>query len=155
MRLSISRSRENIWIWLLWGIFMYLVLELGPFVLVAAILKRSAGELVGPYLAFAIPWMFLAPLIWWLRRWEEQGASHKRLAHGWALAVALFAILVAFAVCYSGVVLFLVKPTDAITNFLVAVLLIPPVLYFVMYLNALRIISGRPVAMQGGGTGPK
>ena len=155
MRLSISKSRENIWIWLLWAIFMYLFLELGLFLLVAEILKKSVGELVGPYLAFAIPWMFLAPLIWWLRRWEEQGASHKRLAHGWALAVVLFAILVAFAVCYSGVALYLMKPTDAIINFLFALLLISPVLYFVMYLNALRIISARSVAMQDGGSCPK
>ena len=80
MKLGISASRENIWVWLFWGLGIYLVLELGPFLIAGRGLNKPAQELAGPYLAFAVPCVILAPLIWWLRKWEEQGASPKRLA---------------------------------------------------------------------------
>jgi len=143
MRLSISRSRESIWIWLFWGLGIYLALELGPCLIAARVLNKTAGELVGPYLAFAVPWAILAPLIWWLRKWEEQGASPKRLARGWGLSMALFGVVVAVAVFYSGIVLRLIDPTDAVGGFIAAVLLSVPISNFGMYYRALPRISAR------------
>jgi hypothetical protein len=149
MKLSISRSRENIWAWLFWGLGIYLALELGACRIAAQILNKTAGELAGPYLAFAVPWAILAPLIWWLRKWEEQGASSRRLARGWGLGMALFGVAVAVAVFYSGMVLRLMDPTDVVGGFITAVLLSVPILYFGMYHRALRSISARAVSKRG------
>jgi hypothetical protein len=154
MRLSISRSRESIWIWLFWGLGIYLALELGPCLIVARVLNVAAGELVGPYLAFAVPWAILAPLIWLLRKGEEQGASPKRLAHGWGLGMAIFGVAAAVAVFYSGIALRLVDVTNAISGLFAAVLLSAPIFYFGMYHMAFKRISSR-AAGKLGGSGPK
>jgi hypothetical protein len=114
MRLSISRSRESIWVWLFWGLGTYFALESGPFLIAGRVLKRPAHELAGPYLAFAAPAVILLPLIWWLRKWEEQGASPKRVARGWGLSMVLFGIAIAFAVFYSGIKLHLMEQRDAV-----------------------------------------
>lgn len=149
MRLSISRSRENIWIWLFWSLGIYLVLEAGPFLIAGLVLKNTASDLSGPYLAFAMPWAIMAPLIWWLRRWETQGASPKRVARGWGLVMALFGVAVIVAVFYSGIVLRLVNPTDAAGGFITAVLLSVPIFYFAMYQMALTRISSRLTKLGG------
>jgi hypothetical protein len=149
MRLSISRSRESIWIWLFWGLGIYLALELGPCLIAARGLNKTADELVGPYLAFAVPWAILAPLIWWLRKREELGASPKRLARGWGLSMACFGVAVIVAVFYSGSVLRLMDPKDVVGGFITTVLLSIPILYFGMYYTALRSISARAVSKRG------
>ena len=150
MKLSISRSRENIWAWLFWGLGIYLALELGACRIVAQVLNKTADELAGPYLAFAIPWAILAPLIWWLRRREDLGASPKRLARGWGLGMAVFGVAVAAAVFYSGMALHLMDPADVVGGFVTAVSLSVPILYFGMYYMALRSISARAVSKRGG-----
>jgi hypothetical protein len=73
----------SLWTWLLWSIPAYLVLEVGPFLIIGWGFKKTVGELAGPYLAFAVPWAVFAPLVWWLRIREEQGTSPKQLARGW------------------------------------------------------------------------
>jgi hypothetical protein len=145
MKLSISRSRESIWVWLFWGLGIYLVLELAACRIAAQVLNKTAGELAGPYLAFAVPWAILAPLIWWLRKREERGISPKRLARGWGLGMAVFGVAVAVAVFYSGMALRLMDPTDVAGGFIATVLLSVPILYFGMYYTALRSISARAV----------
>jgi peptidoglycan biosynthesis protein MviN/MurJ (putative lipid II flippase) len=145
MRLSISRSRESIWVWLFWGLGIYLALELGACRIAAQVLNKTAGELAGPYLAFAVPWAILAPLIWWLRKREEQGASSKQLARGWGLGMAVFGVAVSVAVFYSGSVLRLMDPTDVVGGFITTVLLSVPILYFGMYHMALKRLSARTV----------
>ena len=149
MRLSISRSRESIWIWLFWGIGIYLALELGPFLIAARVFNMAAGELAGPYLAFAVPWVILAPLIWWLRKGEEQGSSPRRLARGWGFGMALFGVAVVVAVFYSGVALRLVDRTDAVGGLIAAVLLSVPIFYFSMHHMALKRISSRAAEKLG------
>jgi len=149
MKLSISRSRESIWVWLFWGLGIYLALELGACRIAALVLNKTAGELAGPYLAFAIPWAILAPLIWWLRKWEEHGASPKRLARGWGLGMAVFGVAVAVAFFYSGSALRLMDPTDVAGGFIATVLLSIPILYFGMYYTALRPISARAISKHG------
>jgi hypothetical protein len=143
MRLSISRSRESIWIWLFWGIGIYLALELGPCLIAARVLNMTVGELAGPYLAFAVPWAILAPLIWWLRKGEEQGASPKRLARGWGLSMVLFGAAVTFAVFYSGIKLGFVDINDAVIDFVLTVLVSAPIFYFVMHHMAMTRTSVR------------
>ncbi len=145
MKLSISRSRESIGVWLLWGIGAYLVLELGPFSIAASVLKKTASELAGPYLAFAIPWAILAPLIWWLRKREEQGASPQHLARGWGLSMALFGVALAGAVFYSGVKLRLMGLSDAVSSFVTMAIFSGLIFYFGMYHMALRLLSARAV----------
>lgn len=149
MRFSISRSRESIWVWLFWGLGIWLVLELGPFFIAGRVLKKNAGELAGPYLAFAVPWAIMTPLIWWLRKWEERDASPKRLARGWGLSMALFSVTVMGALFYSGVELRLMNRADAMGGFIVGVLLSVPISYFVLYQRALTRISSRTTGRQG------
>jgi len=151
MRIFISsaKARESIWAWLIWGLGFWLVLELGPFFIAGSVLKKTAGELTGPYLAFAVPWAIMAPLIWWLRKWEEQGASPKRLARGWGLSVTFFSIAVMVALFYSGVELGLMDRIDAEISFVVVVLLSAPILYFGMYHRALKFTSVRAVSKHG------
>jgi hypothetical protein len=143
MNLSISEFGKNIWAWLFWGLGFYLVLELGPFLIAGWVFKKTANELAGPYLAFAAPWAIMAPLIWWLRKWEETGVSPKRVAHGWGLSMALFGVAVAVAVFYSGVALRLVDRKDAIVSFIVGVLLSVPIFYYTLYRLTLPRISAR------------
>jgi chromate transport protein ChrA len=143
MRLSISRSTENIWAWLLWSLGLYLVLEMGPFLITGWVLKKTAGGLARSYLAFALPAAIIMPLIWWLRKWEEKCTSPKRVARGWGLSVALFDIAMMVALFYSGVVLGLIDPRNAVGGFIVAVLGSVSIVYFSMYRMALARISSR------------
>jgi hypothetical protein len=143
MRFSISRSRESIRIWLFWSLGIYLVLESGPFLLATWILRKTARDLAGPYLAFAVPWAILAPLIWWLRRWEDEGASPKRVARGWGLGMALFGFAIGLAVFYSGVELRLMNTVDAVVSLVATTALSAPIFYFGMYHRALTVISSR------------
>jgi hypothetical protein len=150
MKLSFSEFGKNIWAWVFWGLVFWLVLELGPFFIVGLAFKKTAGELAGPYLAFAMPWAIMAPLIWWLRKWEEVGVSPKRLAHGWGLSMALFGVAVAVAVFYLGVELHLMDRKDAVVSFIVVVLLSAPIGYCTLYLTALPRISARSAGKLGG-----
>lgn len=154
MRLSISASRESIWVWLFWGLGLYLVLEVGPVQIIGWVFKKTSGELVGLYLAFSVPWAIMAPLIWWLRKWEEQGASPKRLARGWGLSMALFGVAGIVATYYSGIELRLMDPKDAVGGFVATVLLSVPLFYFVMYRMALTRLSSRADG-KSGGTSPE
>ncbi len=155
MRLSISRSRESIWVWLFWGLGTYLVLESGPFFIVGSVLKKTAGEMAGPYLAFALPAVIVMPLIWWLRKWEEGGASPKRLAHGWGLSMALWVLALAVAVFYSGAKFRLMTPSDAGISFVTSALFSGLILYFVGYHRALARLSSKADEKLGGAACPK
>ena len=135
--------RLSLWAWLLWSLPIYFMMEFGLFLTAAWYLNKTAGELVGPYLAFAVPWIIIAPLVWWLRVLEEQGTSPKRLARGWLLSTTLFLVAVMIATVYSGIELRLMDPKDALGAFVVTVLLSVPSLYFVAYRRALRVISTR------------
>jgi len=150
MNLSISEFGKNIWAWMFWGLVFWLVLELGPFFIAGWVFKKTAGELAGPYLAFAVPWAIMAPLMWWLRKGEERGISPKRLAHGWGLGMALFGVALAVAVFYSGVELRLMDRKDAVVSFIVVVLLGVPVFYCTLYRRALPRISARSAGKLGG-----
>jgi hypothetical protein len=140
--------RLSLWAWLLWALPIYLVLEVGPFLIIGWGLEKTIGELVGPYLAFAVPAVIMMPLVWWLRVWEKQGTSPKRLARGWVLSTAMFFVAGIVATFYSGVELRLMDPKDAMGGFVVAVLLSIPSL-FVIYRMALRVISTRATGETG------
>jgi hypothetical protein len=93
----------SLWAWLFWGLPIYLVLEVVPFLIIGYGLKKTVAELVGPYLAFAVPAVILISLVWWLWVWEEQGTSPKRLARGWGTSVTLWGVSLLVATTYSGV----------------------------------------------------
>jgi hypothetical protein len=150
MNLSISECGKNIWAWIFWGLVFWLVLELGPFFIAGWVFKKTASELAGPYVAFAVPWGIAMPLIWRLRKWEEQGASPKRLARGWGLSMALFVIATGAAVFYSGVKLCRMDRLDAIVSFAATAFLGGGIVYFTLYHMALRRISSRTARNLGG-----
>ncbi len=149
MKLSISRSRESIWVWLFWGLGTYLVLEFGPFLLLEVALKKTAAELVCPYLACAMPGVIFMPLVWWLRQREKHGPSPKRLAREWGASAALFGVAVVGAVIYCGVRLGLMDQSDAIGGLVVSVSLSVPTFYFTLYHMALSRISSRAAGSRG------
>lgn len=88
----------------------------------------------------------MMPLVWWLRVWEEQGTSPKRLARGWGMSVALWGVSVLVATTYSGVKLRLMDPMDALGGFVVSVLLSVPIGYFMLYHMVITRISSRSAA---------
>lgn len=149
MRLSILRSRESIWAAMFWGLGIYLALELGPFLIAGRVLKKTAGELAGPYLAFAVPAAIIMPLIWWLRKLEEQGASPKQVARGWGLSAAVFCVALGIALFYSGVKLGLMDRGDAIVSFIAMALWGGCIVYFTLYHIALKRISERAASKHG------
>ncbi len=149
MRVSIARSWTSIWVWLLWGLGIYLALEAGPFLLLGVALKKTAAELACPYLACATPAVIFMPLVWWLKKWEKQGMSPKRLARGWGLSMVLFGVAAVVAVSYSGVQLGLMNPMDAVGGLIVSVLLSVPISYFGMYHMVLTRIPSRTTGKQG------
>jgi len=142
--------RLSLWAWLFWGLPIYLVLELGPFLMIGYGFKKTEGELIGPYLAFAVPPLILMPLVWWLRVWEEQGTSPKRLARGWGMGVAFWGVSVLAATTYSGVNLRLIDPMDALVCFVGSVLLSVPIAYFMLYYMAITRLSSRSAAKIAG-----
>jgi len=142
--------RLSLWAWILWSLPIYLLLEVGAFLIIRECLRKTASELIGPFLAFAVPWAIFAPLVWWLRKWEEQGATPKRLARGWGLSMALFSIAVMVALFYSGMELRLMDQMDAAISFVAMVPLSTPICYFVVYSRALTVISSRTSSKLGG-----
>ena len=151
---SISRSRESLWVWLFWTLGVYLALELGFFFITNLLLKRTYTELVGPYLAIAVPWIVFAPIIGWLRRREEARALPARLARIWGLSMAFFGGAEITAILYSGLVLRFMTLTDDLVASVLFLLPSVPILYFVMYYQALRHISAR-VSIGNGDHRPK
>jgi hypothetical protein len=143
MKLSISRSRESIWVWLFWGLGTYLMLEIGPFLILVLALKKTTAELAGPYLAYAMPAVILMPLVWWLRHREEQCASPKRLARGWGASVALSCLAAEVATIYSGVKLGFMDPKYALGALVVSLILSVPIVYFTLYYMAITRITVR------------
>jgi len=158
MRISISRSWESLWVWLFWGLGIYLALELGPFFIAKQALSKTAGELAGPYLACAIPGVIFMPLVWWLRKWRERGMDPKRLARRWGVSTALFCVAVVVAVSYSGVKLGLMDPTDALGGLVVSISLSVPVLYFTLHYMVLKHFStgaaGKQMPRSDGASSP-
>ena len=133
----------SLWAWLSWTLPIWFLLEVGQFLIIGWVFKKTTSELIGPYLAFALPAVIFMPLVWWLRILEEQGTSPKRLARGWLLSTAIFFFTVIIATFYSGVEFRFMDPKDALGGFVAAVLLSIPSLYFISYRWTLKVISAR------------
>ena len=151
MKMSISRSWESLCVWLLWIIGVYLVLEIVPFLLVGLVFKKTASELAGPYLAFAVPCAIMAPLVWFLRRSERRGLEPKRLARRWGVSGVIFGTSAVVATIYCCVNLGLMDTKNALGILFGAVLLSTPIAYFTLYHT---IISSR-MTCSSEGSGPK
>jgi len=138
--------RFSLWAWLFWAVPIYLAMEVGAFLIIGLAFKKSIGELITPFLAFAVPALIFFPLVWWLRILEKQGTSPKRLARGWVSSTALFLIAAMAATFYSGIHLRLMDSNGAMVVFAVASLFCIPSLYFGMYRRTLEVISTRAAA---------
>ncbi len=114
MRSSAPFSQPSIWKWMFWTFGLYSILELALFVVIGLVARKSVGELVGPYLAFAAPASIVLALVWWLKNWEKRGASPRRLALGWCLSAVFFFSGTAIALVYSGIVLRLVDQRNIV-----------------------------------------
>jgi hypothetical protein len=135
--------RLSLWAWLLWSLPIYLVLEVGASLIIGEGLKKTVGQLAGPFLAFAAPAVTIMPLIWWLRILEDKGAPPRLLARGWVLSAGLFFVAVMVATFYSGIELRLMDPKTALGAFVACVLFGIPSLYFIVYRRTLKVLSTR------------
>ncbi len=146
MRVQVAGHEKdwNFGAWFFWGLVIYLALEACAFFVVWIILKKTAGELWAPYIAFIVPGATMVSLVWWLHGWRQRGAPLKPLARGWGFSVALFGLACMGALAYSAVRLRLVQPSDATVRFMVTTLVVVVVGYFTAYRTALsRMTAGR------------
>jgi hypothetical protein len=128
---------------MLWAVIIYLALELVPALIAKEVLNKTVQELLGPYLAFAIPGVIFLPLTWWLRNWEKSVASPRWLALGWCLSMTLFISVFTAAVFYSGGELHLINSRDDVMYFVVAGVVGALAASFGMYNNVLARITER------------
>lgn len=138
-------SPYSVWTWTFRSAGVYLALELALFVVVERVFHIPVGKLIGPYLANGAPGTIFFPVIWWLRKLEERGASPRRLAVGWGLCTALFFSATNVALLYSAVAFRLINPDDALWGFVLAEIGGVPAALFTAYSTALKRISTRAV----------
>jgi hypothetical protein len=105
-------SQTTIGVRMCWAIGICLACEFALFAIVKLVLHAAESELVGPYLAFAVPTVITILLAWRLRRWETPGLSPKWLALGWGLCAALFVSMLTLAAIYTGVKIHLINTSD-------------------------------------------
>lgn len=141
MRVLVGRHEKdwNFWQWLFWGLFIYSALEACAFFVAWIVLKRTAGELWAPYVAFIVPGVVMISLVWWLRSWRERGAPLKALARGWGMSMGLFALACLGALAYSGIKLHLVDPAGAAVRFIITTLIVFCISCFTGYRTALSL----------------
>lgn len=127
---------------MLGALCLYLVLELGLFLVVKAVIRVTTGDLVGPYLAFAVPAVICLLLAWRLKRWEEHGPSSRLLALGWSLGTVFLFSTVIIAFFYSGLRLHFLNLGDA-KGFIAVAVVGVPIAFFIWYRVVLSHISAR------------
>jgi hypothetical protein len=143
----------NVWTQMFWAIVLLLVLELIPAIVVKEVLHVTMGQLVGPYLAFAVPAVLFLLLAWWLRRQEERGATARRLALAWGLSAGLFVLTIGVALFYSASALRLIDPREFLGPLIFAVSAGTLVTSFTMYRKVLPTISARAANYRRSSTG--
>lgn len=140
MQLSLSRARESCFVWMIWFLGTWLVLEAGPLCLGIWLFHIPVNRLVGPYIALAIAPAAVGPFIYRINR---RAAPPKRRARDMGIASAVFIELAVTALFYSGVTLGLVSAELAITSAITVWLLGGPFMYFVGYRTALAKAADR------------
>lgn len=143
MMSSISPSLpENFWRKMVWAIVLDFALWLVPALLVMVVFHKSAVEMAGPYLAFAVPVPIFVLFASWLRILEDRGLSPRQLALAWSLMTMLFASVIGVATVYSATQLHFIEPEDVLAFVVAGVLvaLIPP---FTIYRRMLNVTAAR------------
>jgi hypothetical protein len=141
MRLPISRSRESLWVWMLWLLSLWLVLEASTFFAVGWVLRLGLRQLAAPYVAFAVPPVVVGPLIYRANR--RTGDPPKRRARDMAVAAVVLVMLSIMALYYSGVKLGLMSESLGVTSAIVMSLFGGPIVYFAAYSTSLARLSSR------------
>lgn len=125
-----------------WAIVLNFALVLVPTYFVMLVLHKTAGEMAGPYLAYAVPGPIFQLVALWLRTWENRGASPKRLALAWVLCTTLFMFTIIGATAYSGAELNLIDPEDRVPVVVLSVMgafIVP----FTTYRRVLKVTAER------------
>ena len=143
MKITTLSSKPGFSSTLAWGIGIYLMLALQPFLGIWLIFKKSPTELVYPYLACAMPGVLLMLLISRLRKREVEGIAPERLARDWGMSGALFAVGTVVSVAYSGVSLGFMGRTNILGGTTVSVILSGAIFYAVLHYMVLDRISAR------------
>ena len=96
------------WTKLFWMLALYLALVLVPAIVLKLIFHATLRQAAGPFLAIAGPGVIGLLLIFQLWKWEERGATPKRLALAWCLVIGTFAFATGTGTLYSASALHLI-----------------------------------------------
>jgi hypothetical protein len=149
MKLSISRPRESLWVWMFWFLGLWLLFEASTFFAVGWVLMLGLQQLAAPYAAFAAPAVVFGPLVYRVNR--RTADPPKRRARGMAVACVVLVLLEAGAMCYSSVKLGLVSGGESLATAIVLWLFGGPIVYFAAYRTSLARLSPRDAGGSAGG----
>ena len=129
---------------LAYGIGIYLILVLQPFLALWLAFKKQPATLVYPYLACIVPGIVFQLLISILRLREVEGTSPKRhLAISWGMGGALFAVGTVIACVFSAVSLGFMDRPNIVGATIVSLVLSGSIFYVVLHYMVLDRISAR------------
>jgi hypothetical protein len=140
MKLSLSAARAGCFVWMVWFLGTWLVLEAGILSLVGWLADIPFYRLVSPYIALAIAPAAAGPLIYRVNR--QRTAPPKRRAREMGIAAIVFIELTITALCYSSVEIGLLSVSFAVGLAALMWLLSGPIVYFGAYRTALAKIAG-------------
>jgi len=144
-----TNMAKNLWAKMFWAIVLYFGLVLVPVLFAMLVLHKTAGEMAGPYVAFALPGPIFLLLAMWLRVWEDRGASPRWLALSWSVCMLLFMLVVLCAIFYSGVELDLINLHDVAGSSVVACVAGALIVPFMMYRWVLKVTAARAEKRKG------
>lgn len=142
MNLSLSKANESCFVWMLWFLSPWLVVETGALCLGIWLFHIPVHRLVGPYIALALAPAVVGPFFYRINR--RRTDPPKRRARNMGIASTAFIELTVTALSYSAVRLGLVSANFAITVTIVVWLFSGPLGYFVAYRTALAKIALLP-----------
>ena len=147
MKLSLSAARASCFVWMLWFLGTWLLLEAGLLFLVIWLTNIPAYRLVGPYIALAVAPAAAGPLIYSVNR--RRTDPPKRRAREMGIAATVFVELTVTALSYSSAKLGLISVSFAAINTAFLWLFSGPIVYFAAYRAALAKAAPSPRGAEG------
>jgi hypothetical protein len=124
-----------------WAFGLILALTVVPFLIAKLVLRKTAWELAGPYLTFAVPQLIFVPVALGLRTWEKRRPSPKLLALCWSLSMAFLVAAIDGAFFFSGIALHLIDLKDAVDVFVFVLAASVLSVSFIAYRQVLPVIA--------------
>jgi hypothetical protein len=142
MKLLLSAARASCFVWMLWFLGTWLLLEAGLLFSIIWLSNIPSYQLVGPYIALAVAPAAAGPLIYRVNR--RRTDPPKRRAREMGIAAMVLIELTVTALSYSSVKLGLLSVSFAVTNTAFLWLFSGPIVYFGAYRAALAKAARLP-----------